>query len=208
MASAAAVECCRTSAPACGRALIAVNPRYYTVIYAAKNVLRIISHAGKQEILPMHAVESNLARLGITLPAAPAPVASYVPFVQAGSLVFISGQLPTRDGKLQFKGRVAASDAIEPARGAARLAAINAIAVLRNACQGDWSRLVRIVKLTVFVACEADFDRQPVVANGASDLVVEVFGEAGRHARAAVGTNALPLGSTVELEMIAQLAAS
>ncbi len=153
----------------------------------------------------MHAVESNLARLGIILPAAPAPVAGYVPFVRAESLVFISGQLPTHNGKLQFKGRVAASGPIEPARDAARLAATNAIAVLRDACQGDWSRLVRIVKLGVFVACEADFDRQPAVANGASDLIVEIFGEAGRHARCAVGTNALPLGSTVEVEMIAQI---
>ncbi len=153
----------------------------------------------------MSEVEKNLARLGIVLPPAPRPVAAYVPYVQTGSLVFISGQLPSRDGKVLFQGRAPSAQNIDQAREAARVAAINAVAVLYEACQKDWVRLERIVKLTVFVACEADFDRQPLVANGASDLLVEIFGETGRHARAAVGTNALPLGSTVEVELIASV---
>lgn len=153
----------------------------------------------------MSEVEKNLAHLGITLPPAPRPVAAYLPYVQNGSLVFISGQLPSRDGKVLFQGRVPSAQNIDQAREAARVAAINAVAVLYEACLRNWDRLDRIVKLTVFVACEADFDRQPLVANGASDLLVEIFGETGRHARAAVGTNALPLGSTVEVELIASV---
>lgn len=153
----------------------------------------------------MSDIEKNLARLGIILPPAPRPVAAYLPYVQTGSMVFISGQLPSRDGKVLFQGRVPTVQSVEQGCEAARLAAINAVAVLYDACLKDWDRLDRIVKLTVFVACEADFDRQPLVANGASELLVEIFGETGRHARAAVGTNALPMGSTVEVELIASV---
>ncbi len=157
----------------------------------------------------MNDIEKNLTRLGLTLPSAPRPVAAYLPYVQTGtqtgSLVFVSGQLPSRDGNVLFKGRVPTVQSVEQGREAARLAAINAVAVLYEACLKDWNRLERILKLTVYVACESDFDRQPLVANGASDLLVEIFGEIGRHARAAVGTNALPLGSTVEVEMIASV---
>ncbi len=153
----------------------------------------------------MTPIETNLARMGIALPVAPRPVASYVPFVRTGSLVFISGQLPSKDGHVLFQGCVPTRQTVAQAQQAARLAAINAIAVLRDACHGDWAHFRRIVKLGVFVACESDFDRQPLVANGASDLLVEIFGEAGRHARAAVGTNTLPLGSTVEVELIAEI---
>ncbi len=157
----------------------------------------------------MSDVEKNLARLGVTIPPVPRPVAAYLPYVQigmqAGSLVFVSGQLPSRDGKVLFQGHVPTVQSVEQGRDAARLAAINAVAVLYDACLKDWNRLERIVKLTVYVACEPDFHNQPLVANGASDLLVEIFGEAGRHARAAVGTNALPLGSTVEVEIVASV---
>ncbi len=153
----------------------------------------------------MPSIEENFAHLGIVLPAPPKPVASYVPFVRTGNLVFISGQLPSRDSQVLFRGKVPVPIGVEQAQEAARLALINALAVLGDACGGRWDRLVRIVRLGVFVQCEPDFDRQSVVANGASDLLAALFGAAGRHARAAVGSNALPLGSAVEVELLAEI---
>ncbi len=153
----------------------------------------------------MSAIEANLKRLGITLPAAPNPVAAYVPYVMADHLVFVSGQLPFQDGQLRFSGKIPTVVSVEQGQDAVKLALLNALAVLHSACAGEWSKVDRIVRLGVFVQCAEDFTQQSIVANGASNLLLEIFGQAGRHARAAVGVNALPLGATVELELVARL---
>jgi enamine deaminase RidA (YjgF/YER057c/UK114 family) len=153
----------------------------------------------------MSAVDSMLQKLGIVLPAAPKPVASYVPFVRTGNLIVVSGQLPSKEGKVQFAGTVPTALSIEQGAEAAKLCVINALAVLRDACGGDLDQVKRIVRIGVFVQSADGFDGQPRVANGASDLLVAVFGEAGKHARAAVGTNALPLNAAVEVELMAEL---
>ena len=153
----------------------------------------------------MGKVDEVLVQLGIVLPAAPKPVASYVPFVRTGQLVFVSGQLPSKEGQVVFVGKVGVQVSVEQGKEAAKLAVINALAVLKDACGGDLDRVVRVVRLGVFVQNESDFTQQSAVANGASDLLVAVLGDAGRHARAAVGTNALPLGAAVEVELIAEI---
>lgn len=144
--------------------------------------------------------DDNLNRLGITLPDAPAPAANYVPYVVAGNMVYVSGQLPLVDGKLSVTGHVGKNVSTEEAAGQARLCAINLLAQLKAACGGDLSRVKQVAKLGGFVACTDDFTDQPEVINGASDLMVEVFGDAGRHARFAVGSNTLPRGTCVEVE--------
>jgi enamine deaminase RidA (YjgF/YER057c/UK114 family) len=155
--------------------------------------------------------ENALDRLGIILPPAPKPVAAYVPFSRThaatggGQLIFVSGQLPMKDGTLTCAGPVPTAVSIEQAVEAARLCAINALAVLQDACQGDIDKISQILRLAVFVQSADGFDAQPKVANGASELLVAVFGDAGKHARAAVGANSLPLNATVELELIAEL---
>jgi enamine deaminase RidA (YjgF/YER057c/UK114 family) len=149
--------------------------------------------------------EQNLASLGITLPEAPSPAANYVPYVIVGDMVYVSGQVPFVNGGLQVTGKVGDTVTIEQAAGEARICAINLIAQLKAACGGDLSRVVQVVKLGGFVACTADFTDQPEVMNGASNLMVEVFEDAGRHARFAVGTNALPRGTCVEVEGIFQI---
>ena len=144
--------------------------------------------------------DDNLNRLGITLPDAPAPAANYLPYVVAGNMVYVSGQLPLVDGKLSVTGHVGKNVSTEEAAGQARLCAINLLAQLKAACGGALSRVKKVVKLGGFVACTDDFTDQPEVINGASDLMVEVFGDAGRHARFAVGSNTLPRGTCVEVE--------
>ena len=146
--------------------------------------------------------EAKLTELGIELPDAPAAVASYVPVVRHGDLLFVSGQVPLRDGQLPRLGLVGTDVTEEEAVEEARFCALNVLSQLRAAA-GSLDDIARIVKLTVFVASAAGYRGQPVVANGASDLMVEVFGEAGRHARAAVGCSELPLGVPVEIEAIA-----
>ncbi len=148
--------------------------------------------------------EDRLAQAGLTLPPAPAPVGSYVPFVRTGNLVFTSGQLPMREGKLVAEGRVGAEVSVEAAAEAAKVAVLNALAQVAAAA-GGLSNVVRIVRLGAFVASAPDFTAQPKVANAASDLLVQAFGDAGRHARAAVGTNVLPLNAPVEIELIAEV---
>jgi enamine deaminase RidA (YjgF/YER057c/UK114 family) len=150
-------------------------------------------------------IQARIEELGITLPDAPKPVAAYVPAVQAGNLVFISGQVPMRDGQLIATGPVPSSVDPADAADAARSCAINALAVLSEHLDGDLDQVCRIVRIGVFVASDPDFTGQPIVANGASELLVSIFGEAGRHARAAVGSVLLPLGATVEVEMLVQL---
>lgn len=148
--------------------------------------------------------EQRLAQLGLTLPAAPAPVGSYVPYVCTGKLVFTSGQLPTRDGKLIATGKVGRDLSIDQAAEAARVGMLNALAQVAAAAEGI-GNIVRIVRLGVFVNSADGFTDQPKVANGASDLLVEIFGERGKHARAAVGVNELPLDAAVEIEMTAEI---
>lgn len=153
----------------------------------------------------MPSPEDRLRQLGITLPEVAAPVANYVAAVQSGNLLFLSGQIPMRDGKLAYTGKLGADLGEEQGIEAARLCAINLLAQAKAALI-NLSRIKRLVKLTIFVASTPDFTRQPFVANGASDLMVEVFGDAGRHARVAVGTNVLPLDSAVEVDAIFEIA--
>jgi enamine deaminase RidA (YjgF/YER057c/UK114 family) len=151
-----------------------------------------------------NAVETRIAELGLTLPDAPAPAANYVPFVQSGSLVFVSGQISSGPNGL-ICGKLGAETTLEEGVTAARACGLALIAQLRAACGGDLTRVKRVVKLTGFVNCTADFTDQPKVVNGCSDLMVAVFGEAGRHARAAVGAPSLPLGVAVEIEGIFEI---
>jgi enamine deaminase RidA (YjgF/YER057c/UK114 family) len=149
--------------------------------------------------------DARIEALGIKLPAAPAPLAAYIPTVRAGNLLYVSGQGPMADGKVVIKGKVGDNVSEEEGIEAARLAAINALAVIKQAL-GGLDQVARVVKLNGYVNCTDTFERQHVVMNGASDLLVAVFGEKGRHARAAVGTNALPMGIPVELELIVEVA--
>lgn len=150
-------------------------------------------------------IQNRLAALGVALPAAAAPAANYVPFAQSGKLILTSGQLPISDGKLAVTGLLGRELDVAAGKEAARLCAINVLAQLQ-AATGDLEKIARLVKITVFVASTPDFTEQHLVANGASDFLVEVLGEAGRHARAAVGMASLPLNAAVEVEAIAELA--
>ncbi len=147
----------------------------------------------------------RLAELGLTLPTPARPIASYQPAVLTGSLLVVSGQLPMREGTLLYKGKVPDQVTLEQAQAAARQATLNALAIVDEAMDHDWSRLERVVRVGVFVACTADFVEQAKVANGASDLLYQLLGEPGRHARAAVGVNVLPLDAPVEVELMAAL---
>ena len=151
-------------------------------------------------------IDQRLKDLGIELPKAAAPAGSYVPFVITGSLVVVSGQLPLWNGEMRYRGPIGAGLTIEDGYAAAKLCALNLIAQVREACTGDLDRVVRVVRLGGFVASAAGFTQQPAVLNGASELMVEVFGEAGRHARAAVGAPILPLDAAVEVEGLFALA--
>jgi enamine deaminase RidA (YjgF/YER057c/UK114 family) len=148
----------------------------------------------------------RLAALGLTLPPVAAPVAAYVPAVRTGSYVYVSGQLPLVDGKLQATGKVGASVSAEEAAALARICALNGLAAAAGAA-GGLDAIARIVKVTCFVASEPSFTGQAQVANGASEFFIEVLGEAGRHARSAVGLAVLPLDTPVEVELIAEVAA-
>jgi enamine deaminase RidA (YjgF/YER057c/UK114 family) len=148
--------------------------------------------------------EERLAQLGLTLPEPPTAVAAYIPAVVHGGMVWVSGQLPVRDGGLPRLGLVGRDISVEDAAIEARYCALNALAHLRAAA-GSLDRIERIVKVTVFVASSEGFHAQPLVANGASELFAEVFGDPGRHARSAVGVAELPLGAPVEVELVAAL---
>ena len=149
----------------------------------------------------MMSPEDKLKKLGIELPEAPSPLGSYIPIVRTGNLLFLSGVLPLRNGKLMRTGRVGESVSLDEARDDARTAAINALSVLK-ANIDSLNKVKRCVKITGYVASAPDFTEQPKVLNAASDLMFEIFGEAGRHARAAIGVNVLPLNSPVEIEFI------
>ena len=150
-------------------------------------------------------IDSRLAELNIELPEPPAPVASYVPYVVSGKLVFISGQVTMAGGGLQYVGIVGKELSLEDGKAAARLCAINVLAQLRAAA-GDLDRVKRCVRLGVFVNAVPGYAQHPEVANGASDLMLEVFGDAGRHSRASVGAGSLPRNVAVEVDAVFELA--
>jgi enamine deaminase RidA (YjgF/YER057c/UK114 family) len=150
-------------------------------------------------------ISARVAELGITLESAAAPAANYVPFVQDGSLLFISGQISRKDGKPAYVGRLGDNISDDEGVQAARLAALGILSQLAAATGDRLDRVARIVRLGVFVASTPEFNRQSAIANGASDLMVEVFGDAGRHARAAVGVASLPSGVAVEVEAVVSL---
>jgi len=147
-------------------------------------------------------IEGKLAELKIALPQAAAPLANYVPTVRSGDLLFVSGQVCQWNGERRFIGKLGAEISLEQGQEAARLCALNLLAQTKSALGGDLDRILRCVRLGAFVNCTADFTQQPQVANGASNLMVEVLGDAGRHARAAVGVNALPGGVAVEVDAV------
>ncbi len=149
-------------------------------------------------------VESKLKQLAIELPSPPRPVATYIPAVQVGDLLFLSGMLPFRDGALALVGKLGRDLKVEQGYEAARLALLNALAVVRSEVD-TLDRVKKVVRLVGYVASAESFVEQPAVINGASDLLVEIFGETGRHARVAVGVAALPLNAPVELEMVFQV---
>ena len=150
-------------------------------------------------------IDARLGQLGLTLPDAPAPAANYVPFVQSGALVYVSGQISQGPDGL-IRGKLGADMDVDAGAAAARTCALSLLAQLRKACGGDLDRVVRVVKLTGFVNSTASFTDQPKVVNGCSDLLVEVFGDVGRHARSAVSAASLPLGVAVEIEGIFEIA--
>ncbi len=146
-------------------------------------------------------VEQKLAELGLTLPSAAAPAANYVPYVLAGGMLYISGQLPMADGVVAYKGHLGANVSLDDGKAAARQCALNILAQVQAAL-GSFDRVAQVVRLGGFVASTADYTDHPQVVNGASDLMVAVFGDKGRHARAAVGVSALPRGAAVEVEAV------
>lgn len=150
-------------------------------------------------------IEARLKEKGITLPNVAAPAANYVPSVISGSMLYISGQVPFVDGKISHTGKLGAEFSIEDGYACARICAINILAAAKAALGGDLDRVTRVVKLGGFVNSTPDFTDQPKVVNGASDLMAEAFGEAGKHARAAVGVAQLPLGCAVEVEAIFEI---
>jgi enamine deaminase RidA (YjgF/YER057c/UK114 family) len=148
--------------------------------------------------------EERVQELGLSIPEVPKPVAAYVPALRSGSYVYTSGQLPMREGSLMLTGKVGAEVSAEQAVDCAQQCGLNAIAAVKSVV-GDLSNVVRVVKLVVFVASAPDFTGQPGVANGASELVGNVFGDAGQHARSAVGVAVLPLDAPVEVEMVVEV---
>lgn len=150
---------------------------------------------------PSSSPEARLAQLGLTLPTPPKPVAAYIPTKQSGSLLFVSGQVPLRDGAMMATGIVPREVSLEAARDCARQCVLNGLAAAKAAL-GSLDRIVSVVRVGCFVACDPTFTDQPKVANGASELLVDIFGDHGRHARAAVGAPSLPLNAPVEVEFV------
>ena len=154
----------------------------------------------------MSRIEARLAELGLTLPDPSAPVANYIPFTVAGRILYVSGQIPRKDGKIWPVGHLGQGVSVDLAKEAAGLCFLSILAHAKTAAGGDLDRITRVLRLTGYVASAPGFADQPQVINGASDMAVAVFGEAGRHARSAVGVAALPGGAAVEVEAILELA--
>jgi enamine deaminase RidA (YjgF/YER057c/UK114 family) len=150
-------------------------------------------------------IEARLAELGIELPPPAKPAANYVPTVQTGNLVYVAGQVPMINGEFHYVGKLGRDFSVEEGQACARIVAINILAQLKAACGGDLDRVRRAVKLNGFVNCVEDFGQQPHVINGASELMIQVFGESGRHARSAVGTPGLPFGVAVEIDGVFEI---
>ena len=153
----------------------------------------------------MHLFEENIKNLGLNIPELPKALANYVPYKIVGKTMYISGQAPVHNGELIYKGKVGSDITVEDGIKAARLCVTNIIAAVKTGLEGDWSKLDSFVKLTGYVNCQDTFTDQPKIINGASDMLVEIFGDQGRHSRVAVGSNALPLGIAVEIDAIVQL---
>lgn len=148
-------------------------------------------------------IDEKLAKLNISLPTPPKPAGSYIPVVKTGNLVFVSGQIPIKDGKVQVTGKVPTKTSVEEAQSAAKICILNALAQIKSEL-GSLDRISRIVRVSGFVNCSPDFTEQPKVINAASDLLYEIFGENGKHSRIAVGVASLPLDSSVEIDVIAE----
>ena len=153
----------------------------------------------------MHLFEENIKNLGLNIPELPKALANYVPYKIVGNSIYISGQAPAQNGEVIYKGKVGSDITVEDGIEAAKLCVINIIAAVKTGLNGDWDKLDSFVKLTGYVNCRDNFTDQPKVINGASDMLVDIFGEQGRHARVAVGSNALPLGIAVEIDAIVKL---
>jgi len=153
----------------------------------------------------MSKIEARLAELGLTLPEAGAPIANYVPFTVSGKIIYVSGQVPRKDGKIHPVGHLGSDVSIEDAKKAAEQCFLSIMAHAKVATGGDLDRIARVLRVTGYVNSTADFTDQPSVINGASDCAVAVFGEAGRHARSAIGVGSLPGGAAVEVEAILEL---
>ncbi|MBK7981619.1 MAG: RidA family protein [Ignavibacteriae bacterium] len=149
-------------------------------------------------------IEEKLKKLNIKIPVAPKPLASYIPVTRVGNLVFTAGQIPLENGTLKYKGKIGKEIDLETGKEAAKLCAINCLSVIKSEID-DLDKIKKIVKVTVFVNSVDGFTDQPKVANGASDLLVELFEEKGKHVRSAVGVNELPIDASVEVEMIAEI---
>ena len=153
----------------------------------------------------MHLFEENIKNLGLNIPDLPKALANYVPYKIVGKTMYISGQAPVKNGELIYKGKVGSDITTEEGIEAAKLCVINIIAAVKTGLEGDWDKLDSFVKLTGYVNCQNNFTDQPKIINGASDMLVNIFGDQGRHTRVAVGSNALPLGIAVEIDAIVQL---
>jgi enamine deaminase RidA (YjgF/YER057c/UK114 family) len=149
-------------------------------------------------------IEEKLKQMNITIPVAPKPLASYIPATKIGNLVFTSGQVPIQSGNLVYKGKVGAELSLETGKEAAKLCAVNCLSAVKSVI-GNLNYIKRIVKVTAFINSADGFTDQPKVANGASDFLVELFGENGQHVRSAVGVNELPIDAAVEVEMIVEI---
>ena len=153
----------------------------------------------------MHLFEENIKNLGLNIPELPKALANYVPYTIVGNTMYISGQAPVQNGEIIHKGKVGSDITVEDGIEAAKLCVTNIIAAVKTGLEGNWSKLDSFVKLTGYVNSQDNFTDQPKIINGASDMLVEIFGDQGRHARVAVGSNALPLGISVEIDAIVQL---
>lgn len=150
-------------------------------------------------------IDARLKELGVALPQAAAPAANYVPAVRSGAMLYISGQLPMENGEIKVKGKLGGGVSVEDGAEAARLCALNIVAQAKAALGGDLDRVVRVVKLVGFVNSAPDFTEQPKVVNGASNMMADIFGDKGKHARSAVGVGALPFDVAVEVEAILEI---